>query len=56
MGNERFKNKEMPDRQGKFEQQLITCPRCSGTGKTNYPNQKRAAACPTCKGKGTTPA
>jgi DnaJ-class molecular chaperone len=41
-----------PDKKGKFEQTMITCPKCGGTGKTNYPNQKQAVSCPGCKGKG----
>lgn len=46
-------NKERPpDKKGKFETQMITCPKCKGKGKVEYPNGKRAVSCPSCKGKG----
>ena len=53
MSNEKEK---LPDAKGNFEQIMITCPKCNGTGTTNFPGQKRAATCQTCKGKGKIPA
>lgn len=44
-----------PDSRGSFEKTMITCPKCAGTGKTNFPGQVRAAECQTCKGKGQVP-
>ena len=45
-------NEKPPDKSGKFERPKITCPKCGGTGKTDYPGQKQAVNCPTCKGSG----
>ncbi len=49
-------NEKLPDRRGEFEKTMIACPKCNGTGKTNFPGQKREAVCQTCKGKGQIPA
>lgn len=45
-------NEKPPDRAGKFEQTMITCPKCDGAKTVEYPGGKRAVTCPTCKGKG----
>lgn len=45
-------NEKPPDTAGKFESPKITCPKCDGSGKTNYPKQVQAVSCPKCKGSG----
>jgi hypothetical protein len=47
-------NEKPPDRAGKFERPKKN-DSCGGTGKTNYPNQKREAICQKCKGTGKVP-
>lgn len=49
-------NEKPPEQKGKFEQTMITCPKCNGTGKTDYPGQKQAVSCPRCRGNGQIPA
>jgi DnaJ-class molecular chaperone len=48
-------NESPPDRSGKFERPKVECPKCGGTGKTSFPDQKREAQCGTCKGTGQVP-
>lgn len=45
-------NEKPPDTSGKFERTKVTCPKCGGSGKTNYPQQKQEVTCGTCKGSG----
>lgn len=47
-----------PDRAGKFERQMGTCPKCNGTGKRTFTDKSGktgTSQCPTCKGKGQVP-
>lgn len=45
-------NEKPPDRSGKFERPKVTCPKCGGSGKTNFSGQRQEAQCQTCKGTG----
>ena len=44
-----------PDRSGKFERQMITCPKCNGTGRRTFTSKEGktgTSQCQTCGEKG----
>jgi DnaJ-class molecular chaperone len=47
-----------PDRSGKFERQMVSCPQCGGSGQRTFTDKSGktgTSQCQTCKGKGQIP-